>query len=154
MSEQIHAAADLTNTDKSSRVALPTRLERVCQAFSVATVSLQVLFIHPRESAVSPVTIFASFGLVSSFFLSASVPFLYPQYVDFCDADNVSCFCRAQHLSYHIISYHIISYHIIIISNGPFGLWFCVYISISFLLRTFKFKSKLWDLINLNNCFI
>lgn len=84
--EQIDAAADLSNTDKSLAVALPTRLEGVCQAFLVATASLQVLFIHPRESAVSPVTILYSFGLVSSFFLSTSVPLLYPQYVDFYDA--------------------------------------------------------------------
>lgn len=100
VSEQIDAAADLINTDKSLGVTVPTRLERVCQAFSVATASLQVLFIHPRESAVSPVTILYCFGLVSSFFLSASVPFLYPQYVDFYDADYVSFSCRAQHSPY------------------------------------------------------
>jgi len=71
--EQMDAAADLINTDTSLGVALPTRLVSVCQAFLVATASLQVLFIHPRVSAV---TILYFFNLVLSFFLS--VPLLYP----------------------------------------------------------------------------
>lgn len=100
MPEQIDRAGDFINTEKSLGVALPTHLEGVCQAFLVATASLQVLFIHPRESAVSPVTILDSFGLVSSFFLSTSVPLLYPQYVDFYDADYVSYSSRAQHSPY------------------------------------------------------
>ncbi len=150
MSEQIHAAADLTNTDKSSRVALPTRLERVCQAFSVATVSLQVLFIHPRESAVS---------------LSLYLPLLAWCRVSFSQPLCLSCTLSmlisvmlttfpvfAELNTYHIN--HIISYNIKSYQTALFGLWFCVYISISFLLRTFKFKSKLEILINLNNCFI
>lgn len=101
MPERIDGAAVLINTEKSLGVALPTRLEGVCQAFLAATASLQVLFIHPRESAVSPVTILDSFGLVSSFFLSTSVPLLFPQYVDFYDAaDYVSFSSRAQHSPY------------------------------------------------------